>query len=54
MADPDTFRQTLRYVGWPGVFVRCDSANRERMRAIIERSRNWSAVRPKVRLRKTT
>lgn len=50
--DPDTFWQTPHYVGWPGVLVRYESADPERVRAIIERSRDWSAARPKVRPRK--
>jgi hypothetical protein len=50
--DPNTFWQTPHYVGWPGLLVRYDSADPERVLAIIERSRDWSAARPKVRPRK--
>lgn len=52
--DPDTFWQTAHYVGWPGVLVRYDSPDPERVRAMIERSRDWSAARPKVKPRKKT
>lgn len=50
--DPDTFWQTPHYEGWPGVLVRYGSADPERVRAMIERSRDWNAVRPKPRPRK--
>ena len=50
--DPDTFWQTPHYEGWPGVLVRYGSADPERVRALIERSRDWNAARPKVRPRK--
>ena len=50
--DPDTFWQTSHYEGWPGVLVRYGSADPERVRAMIERSRDWNAARPKSRPRK--
>jgi hypothetical protein len=50
--DPDTFWQTPHYLGWPGVLIRYDSADPERVRAIIERSRDWTAARPKPKARK--
>ena len=50
--DPDTFWQTPHYEGWPGVLVRYGSADPERVRAMIERSRDWNAARPKPRPRK--
>jgi hypothetical protein len=50
--DPDTFWQTPHYEGWPGVLVRYGSADPERVRVMIERSRDWSAARPKVKPRK--
>lgn len=50
--DPDTFWQTPHYFGWPGVLVRYDSADPERVQAIIERSRDWSAARAKAKPRK--
>jgi hypothetical protein len=52
--DPDTFWQTPHYEGWPGVLVRYGSADPERVRAMIERSREWNAARPKPRPRKKT
>ena len=50
--DPDTFWQTPHYEGWPAVLIRFDSADPERVRAMIERSRDWSAAKPKPRPRK--
>lgn len=50
--DPDTFWQTPHYVGWTGVLVRYGSADPDRVRAMIERSRDWSAAKPALRARK--
>ena len=50
--DPDTFWQTPHYVGWEGVLVRYDSKDTERIRDLIERSRHWTAAKPKARPRK--
>jgi hypothetical protein len=50
--DPDTFWQTPHYEGWPAVLIRFDSADPERVRAMIERSRDWMAAKPKVKPRK--
>jgi len=50
--DPETFWQTQHYHGWPGLLVRYDSADRERVLAMIERSRDWSAARPRPKPRK--
>ncbi|MBY0520049.1 MAG: MmcQ/YjbR family DNA-binding protein [Sphingomonas sp.] len=50
--DPDTFWQTPHYQGWPAVLVRFDSADPDRVRATIERSRDWSAARPAVKPRR--
>jgi hypothetical protein len=50
--DPETFWQTLHYVGWEGVLVRYDSKDDDRVRNVIERSREWVAAKPKPRLRK--
>jgi hypothetical protein len=50
--DPDTFWQSPHYEGWPAVLIRYDSDDPERVRAMIERSRDWSAARPKVKPRK--
>ncbi|MEO6216677.1 MAG: MmcQ/YjbR family DNA-binding protein [Sphingomonas sp.] len=50
--DPETFWQTPHYHGWPGLLVRYDSADPERVVAMIERSRDWSASRPRPKPRK--
>ena len=50
--DPDTFWQTPHYEGWPAVLIRFDSADPDRVRAMIERSRDWTAAKPKVKPRK--
>jgi hypothetical protein len=50
--DPDTFWQTPHYEGWPAVLIRFGSADPDRVRAMIERSRDWTAARPKVKPRK--
>ena len=50
--DPETFWQTPHYEGWPAVLVRYDSADADRVRAMIERSRDWTAAKPRVKPRK--
>ena len=50
--DPDTFWQTPHYEGWPAVLIRYGSADPERVRAMIERSRDWTAAKPRVKPRK--
>jgi hypothetical protein len=50
--DPDSFWQTPHYEGWEGVLIRYDSRDLERVREVIERSRNWVAAKPKARPRK--
>lgn len=50
--DPDTFWQSKHYEGWPAVLIRYDSPDPERVRATIERSREWTAAKPKVKPRK--
>jgi hypothetical protein len=51
--DPETFWQTPHYEGWAGLLVRYDSADPERVLAMIERSHDWTAarLRPKPRKR---
>ena len=49
---PDTFWQTPHYVGWEGVLIRYDSRDEERVREVIERSRDFVAAKPKARPRK--
>src|SRR3954468_14113098 len=50
--DADTFWQTPHYEGWPGVLIRYDSKDGERVREVIERARNWTAAKPKTKPRK--
>ena len=50
--DPDTFWQTPHYEGWPGVLIRYDSNDQERVREVIERAYSWTATKPPTRLRK--
>lgn len=50
--DPDTFWQSPHYEGWPAVLIRFDSADPERVRSVIERSRDWTAAMKPPRPRK--
>ena len=50
--DPDTFWQSPHYEGWPAVLIRFGSADQERVREMIRRSRDWTAAKPKARPRK--
>ena len=50
--DPDTFWQTPHYVGWEGVLVRYASDDPDRVRAMIERSRDWVAAKKPVKPRR--
>jgi hypothetical protein len=50
--DPDSFWQSAHYEGWPAVLVRYDSKDQERVRDLIERSRDWTAAKPPARPRK--
>jgi hypothetical protein len=50
--DPATFWQTPHYEGWEGVLIRYDSRDPDRVREIIERSRDWVAAKPRARPRK--
>ena len=50
--DPDTFWQSPHYEGWPAVLIRYGSADPDRVRAMIERSRDWTAAKAKVKPRK--
>ena len=50
--DPDTFWQTPHYQGWPAVLVRFGSADPDRVRSIIQRSRDWAAAMKPARPRK--
>ena len=50
--DPDTFWQTPHYEGWPAVLIRFGSADPERVQTMIERSRDWTAAKPRPKPRK--
>jgi len=50
--DPDTFWQTPHYEGWPAVLIRYGSADPERVRIMIARSRDWTAAKARVKPRK--
>jgi len=50
--EPATYWQTPHYEGWPGVLIRYDSDEPDRVRDVIIRSRDWTAARPPVRQRK--
>jgi hypothetical protein len=50
--DPRTFWQTSHYAGWEGLLIRYDSDDEERVRDVIERSRDFVAAKPKPRPRK--
>jgi len=50
--DPDTFWQSPHYVGWEGVLIRYDSSDEERVRDVIERSRDFVAAKPRAKSRK--
>jgi hypothetical protein len=50
--DPDTFWQTPHYEGWTAVLIRYGSKDPERVRLMIERSRDWTAAKPRPRARK--
>ena len=50
--DPATFWQTPHYEGWPAVLIRFGSKDPERVRAMIERSREWTAAKKPPRARK--
>lgn len=50
--DPETFWQSPHYEGYPAVLVRFNSADPDRVRAMIERSRDWTAAKKPVKPRK--
>ena len=50
--EPDTYWQSPHYEGWPAVLVRYDAKDQDRVRELIQRSRDWTASRPKARPRK--
>jgi hypothetical protein len=50
--EPETYWQTPHYEGWPGVLVRYDGKDEDRVRDVIGRSRDYAAALPKSRPRK--
>lgn len=50
--DPATFWQTPHYEGWPAVLVRYDSADPERVAAMVARARDQAAAKKPTRPRK--
>ena len=50
--DPATFWQSPHYVGWEGVLIRYEGPDEERVRDVIERSREFVAAKPPARQRK--
>lgn len=50
--DPETFWQTPHYEGYPAVLVRYCSADPDRVRAMIQRSHEWTAAKKPVKPRK--
>lgn len=50
--DPGTYWQTPHYEGWPAVLVRYDSADPERVLAMIERAHEQALSRKPPRPRK--
>ena len=51
--EPATFWQTPHYAGWEGVLVRYDSKDDERVRDVIQRSRDFVASKPIPRPRRS-
>lgn len=49
--EPETYRQTDHYEGWPAVLVRYESKDDERVREVIRGSRDWAAALPRARPR---
>ena len=50
--EPETYWQTPHYEGWPGVLVRYDGKDEDRVRDVIGRSRDYAAALAKSRPRK--
>ncbi len=50
--EPATYWQTPHYEGWPGVLIRYDGKDEDRVRDVIERSRDYAAALPRSRPRK--
>ena len=50
--EPETYWQTPHYEGWPGILIRYDASDEERVRDVIRRARDYAAALPKARPRK--
>jgi len=50
--EPETYWQTPHYEGWPGVLIRYDGKDEDRVRDVIGRSRDYATALPKTRPRK--
>jgi hypothetical protein len=50
--DPNSFWQSPHYIGWEGVLIRYDSKDGERVKDVIERSRDFVAAKPPAKPRK--
>jgi hypothetical protein len=50
--EPETYWQTPHYQGWPGVLIRYDAQDEDRVREVLRRSRDYAAALPKTRPRK--
>jgi hypothetical protein len=50
--DPETFWQSPHYEGYPAVLIRYESPDPERVLAIIERARDWTAAKKPAKPRK--
>lgn len=49
--EPDTYWQTPHYEGWEGVLVRYDAKDSDRVRDVIQRSRDFVAAKRPARPR---
>ena len=50
--EPETYWQTPHYEGWEGVLIRHRAKDEERVREVIQRSRDWVAAKPTATPRK--
>lgn len=50
--EPETYWQTAHYEGWEGVLIRYRAKDQDRVREVIERSRDFVAAKPPAHKRK--
>lgn len=50
--EPETYWQSKHYEGWPGVLVRYDSSDPDRVRHVIELGHAYTGAKKPVRKRK--